>query len=481
MRTRAINIRGPVTPQQQNLLRPDARVHEAASSGRRLGGWDAPAVSPNQAAIADIDILRRRSRAAIRNNPWINRGVAADVANEIGTGITPRSRAPDPDMREALRELWNDWAPVADAAGVMDVYGVQYQAARARREAGEVFLRLRQRRPSDGLPVPMQVQVVEADLCPAGYHTTAPSGNEIQSGIELDAIGRRVAYWMYRKHPDDGGNLADMVRVPADQVIHHFIPLRPGQLRGEPVTTQALVRAYQFDQYDDAELERKKTRADYTGVIKKPDYGEGDFKYDPFTGEQLSEDEGGAPVMDTQPGTFPSLLPGEDVTLFNGDDTGTGYKDFTRQQLLGIAAGLGIPYEVLSGDYSAINDRLWRAIVNQYRRDLEQATNLFTIQQVCRGIWVAFVDKAILAGEIDAPDYERRRREYIRAEFKTQAWPYIHPLQDAQAMQLIKKEGFNSRQALVAERGRDVEEVDQQRAEDQQREQDLGLTEDKNG
>ncbi|SFD67773.1 phage portal protein, lambda family [Thiohalospira halophila DSM 15071] len=475
--TRLATVRAPRRPQAAAAdWLPQARIYDASATGRRLGGWDAPAASPRRAAIAEIDRIRRRSRAAARNSPWIRRGLDAAVADEIGTGIVPRFRAPD-GYGEAMRQLYRQWLPHADADGALDFYGLMALAVRSRRESGEVFARIRRRRQSDGLPVPLQIQLLEADYCPAHYHRDLGGGREIVSGIELDVIGRRVAYWMHRRHPDDGGHLADLVRVPADEVIHLYRPLRPGQLRGEPETTQALVRAYQYDQYDDAELERKKTRAAYTGTIERPDPGENDWQYDPITGEELGYDAAGDPVTETQPGQFTALLPGEKINLFEGDNTGSGYKDFSRHQLLGIAAGLGMPVEVISQDYSNINDRTWRATVQQYRRELEQVREQQTIHQFCRPIIQAWIDRAVLSGALRVPDYGERRAQYQRVEWRPQAWPHIHPLQDVQADKKAVDAGFDSRQSVVARRGRDAEDVDQERAEDLAREESLGLGE----
>lgn len=454
------------------------RAYEASASGRRLNGWDAPELGPNQAATAELTILRRRMRASIRNNPWLSRGLKADVANEVGTGIIPRSKAPDADFRAATRVLWNDWAPYADAAGVLNAYGVQWQAVRARKESGEVFVRIRQRRPQDALPVPIQFQVLEAEFCPVNLNKKASNGNDIISGIELDALGRRVAYWMYKKHPHDGQmSYSELTRVPAEQIMHHYIPLRPGQLRGDPNAVQALVRAHLFDKYDDAELSRKETRAQYTGVIHRPDYGADDYRYDPISGEPLEDDDNGVPMLDLEPGTFPSLLPGEEVKLFDGDESGSGYADFQRHQLLAVAAGSDVPYELTTGDYRGINDRVWRAIMNQYRKEVEQVQDLFTIQQICRVMWNSFIDAAVLSGAVQAPDFDKKRHEYIRADHRAPAWPTIHPLIDANAKKINRDGGIESRQGQIAESGWDAEDVDQQRAEDQQREEELKLTE----
>jgi capsid protein len=59
------------------------------------------------------------------------------------------------------------------------------------------------------------------------------------------------------------------VRVPASEIIHLFRVLRPGQIRGEPWLARALVKLNELDQYDDAELVRKKTAAMFAGFITR--------------------------------------------------------------------------------------------------------------------------------------------------------------------------------------------------------------------
>ncbi|WP_407168605.1 phage portal protein [Bradyrhizobium sp. ORS 111] len=46
--------------------------------------------------------------------------------------------------------------------------------------------------------------------------------------------------------------------MPANQVLHIFRPTRLGQVRDVSLVTPALVKLYFLDQYDDAELDRKK-------------------------------------------------------------------------------------------------------------------------------------------------------------------------------------------------------------------------------
>jgi lambda family phage portal protein len=179
--------------------------------------------------------------------------------------------------------------------------------------------------------------------------------------------------------------------------------------------------------------------------------------------------------MNVEPGSMVSLLPGEDIRFFEGDPSGQGYADFVRQQLLGVAAGLGIPYEFLTGDMSKVNDRVMRVLLNEYHRLIEQTQWLLIIPQICTPVWEAFIDTAVLAGVLNAPGYGDRRSEYLAVEWRTDRWPYMNPLQDAQAAELLVRAGLDSRSGQIADRGGNAEDVDRQNAEDKNRAESMGL------
>lgn len=455
------------------LFPPQAgTAYEGAGTGRRLAGMFSPSSGPNAALINSLSTLRNRSRAGYRNNPWIKHGLNRLTSNEIGTGITPRSRAADVDLRKSINATWDKFAPECDANGNLDFYGLQSLSSRTRNTAGEVFIRRRFRRPEDGYAVPMQIQLLEPEFCPESLNMKAPNGNPIKAGIEFDGRGKRVAYWMHREHPQDGefSTFSQLVRVPAEDVIHHFIPLRPGQLRGEPVTAQALLKAYTFDSYDDAELKRKETKAAFTGFLKKSYDADEDWLYDPVTGDALDPDADGVNNIAVQPGTLLSGLPGEEPVLFDGDNTGSGYADFMRQQLMGIATGLeGIPYEILSGDWSKVNDRLVRAVLHEFRRGIEAVQDHIMIHQVCRQAWHWFMDAAVMSGALRLPNYAANRAAYIAHEWRPQGWQYLQPETDINAKLKAVDGGLTSLEAEVAKTGYDYDDIQDQNIEAERR------------
>jgi capsid protein len=78
-------------------------------------------------------------------------------------------------------------------------------------------------------------------------------------------------------------------------------------------------------------------------------------------------------------------------------------------------------------------------------------------------------------GALSAPGYETRRADYLKVEWHTHRWAYLHPLQDVQAATLEIKSGLQSRTGAAAERGLAAEEIDRQNAEDKKRAEGRGL------
>jgi lambda family phage portal protein len=459
-------------------------VYDGVGGGRRALAW----MPGNPGAVAALslaqDELRAKSRDLVRRNAWAAAGIEAFVANAIGTGIKPQSMVQDQATREAIHSLWWDWCEQADAAGLTDFYGLQALATRAMLEGGEALIRLRYRRVEDGLPVALQIQVLEAEHLPTTLNRDLPAaggasnvGNVIRAGIEFDRLGRRVAYHLYRSHPNDGllapmsssaGGGMDTVRVDAREMIHLFRPLRPGQIRGEPWLTRALVKLNELDQYDDAELVRKKTAAMFAGFITRMAPEEN------LMGEG-SADANGVALAGMEPGTLQILEPGEDIKFSAPADVGSSYAEFMRQQFRAVAAAMGITYEMLTGDLTQVNYSSIRAGLLEFRRRCEALQHGVIVHQLCRPIWRAWMDQAVLEGVLDLPAYRKNQRQYQAAKWIPQGWKWVDPQKEYNAMKLAIRAGLMSRSEAISGNGYDAEDVDREIAADNVRADDLGL------
>lgn len=445
-----------------------ASDYEAAAATRRTTGWTPATSDINTLVFRSADTLRSRSRDMVRRNPWATNALDAFVGNCIGTGIKPQSQHPDAQVKEKIQALWLRWTDEADAAGLTDFYGLQAIACRSVMEAGECFIRLRPRLPKDELSVPLQLQLLEAEHLPTSETRQLESGNYVRAGIEFNGIGRRVAYHLYREHPGDTTNpmaSTELVRVPADSVLHLFRPIRPGQLRGQPWLTQVLIKLYELDQYDDAELVRKKTAAMFAGFVTK------NSPEDRLLNEQ-APDSSGTSLTGLEPGTLQVLLPGEDVKFSTPADVGATYETFMRVQLRSIAAGMGITYEQLTGDLTGVNYSSIRAGLLEFRRRCEQFQHQVIVFQMCRPIWRTWIDAAILSGALPKRgDLD----SYYDVKWIPPGFAWVDPLKDIKAQIMAVRAGFKSRAEVVSEQGYDAEALDREIAADNKRADSLGL------
>ena len=319
-------------------------------------------------------------------------------------------------------------------------------------------------------PPMVERRLSEAEHVPTAMEQIQPSGNRVKAGIEFDAIGRRVAYHVYREHPGETalfGTAGETVRVPADQVLHLYRPLRPGQIRGVPWLAPVLLKLHELDQYDDAELVRKKTAALFAGFITRP----GD---DALMGEG-EPDEKGAATAGLEPGTLQMLSPGEDVTFSSPADVGANYDTFMRHQLRAIAAGIGVTYEQLTGDLEKVNFSSIRAGLLEFRRRCEMLQHAMLVYQLCRPVWRRWMTEAVLAGALRASGFARDPRRWLTVKWIPQGWLWVDPKKEMEAIILAIRAGLMSRSEAISQSGFDAEEIDRELAADNARADALGL------
>ena len=471
--TQRAEARAPVATTAQAGFAALAQ-YDAARHGRRMRGWSAPGSGPNR-ATKGLETIRNRTRDAARNDWSAAAGVRSWVTNLIGSGIVPRPKTGNAKLKDRLIQLWDEWAPYADADGVLDFYGLQTLAARSWITDGEVFMRLRVRRLEDELPVPLQVQLLESDMVPmldADTWPGMPEGNTIRSGIERNRIGQRVAYWCYRNHPGDGAthavSSAGLVRVPAEQMRHIFEPTRPGQLRGVSDLAPVLTKLRGVMDFDDAVLERQRLANLFALFVVRP-APNGPLPVEMMTTMEGSASSGDLPMVAIEPGLVQELAPGEDVKFSEPPDSGANYSEFMREQHVGIAAGQGLPHELLTGDLRDVSDRTLRIILNEFRRHCGQRQWQIIIPMMCQPIRDAWALAAAMGGAIRPSEIPEAKR----VTWAPEAWAYIHPVQDVQAKKIEVEAGFRARSQVIAATGEDPDEVDQLRKQDAEREKGL--------
>lgn len=430
----------------------------AATSGNRASSWRASAADAD-AAAAKRARLAFVTRDMIRNTPFATRAQAVITGNVVGTGIIPKVSGGPKGQQDDLRDLIQRHLDTTsiDADGLNNLYGLQRLAMNAIFDGGEVLIRRRLRERRDGLPLALQLQVLEGDFLDSGKDgVIASGGGEIREGIEYDAIGRRTAYWLFPRHPGGvwrRGSALVSRRVPASEVLHVFRPDRPGQMRGVSWLAPVALRLQDEDDHQDAQLMRQKIAACFAGFRVEPD-GEG---------------EGGDAIGETLvPGRIQKLKPGEDIR-FTAPPAAEGYDEFTRAVLRSAAAGVGITYEALTGDLSRVNFTSYKAGRIEMDRNIEVWQWLMLIPMMMQpiGRWIM---------EAWALERMARPSAKLKIEWVPPVRPMIDPAREIGAARDKVRAGFASRQGEIRAMGYDPEKVLEEQKADAKAADLAGLT-----
>lgn len=435
-----------------------SRNYDGASNGRRNSNWKPQGFSANTEIQAANTQLRNRSRELVRNNPYASKALKVVPANVIGTGIQPMIKS-SAGIQKRLREAWQEWAEYTgcDFDGRKTFYKIQSLAMRSMLESGEVFLR----RVTDknANRIGLQLQVLEADFldhAKDGY--TNPDGSYIRQGIEFSKSGKRIAYWLFDQHP--GENRITMklesMRVPASEIIHLYSEDRPGQIRGVPFGTAAMMRIRDFDDYEDAQLIRQKIAACFSVFITSESHG----------GPSQTQTSG-YDLERVEPGMIERLRPGEQVA-FGSPPTSDGYADYSRKVLQGIAAGYGATYEAITGDLSNVNFSSGRMGHIEFQRQVEEWQEHLIIPVLCERVWAWFLEHATLRNVLNSSSKVVCSWTAPRREF-------VDPNKEIKAMVEQVRGGLLSWQEAVRSLGYNPDDIMDQLIEDKARFDAAGL------
>ncbi len=433
---RAISWMSP----QRGLKRTQARklaeilAYEGARGGRRTENWITTSSSADTEVMATVATLRNRARDLVRNNPYAARALDVKVSNTIGVGIVAEVRT------KALASFWDAFVDECDADQHCDFNGLQALIERTRSESGEALIRFL---PADSSNrVPIQLRVLEPDYLDISRDGTAPNGRDmVRNGIQYDPNGRVFGYWLFDEHPGNTGTWRSRTSyqsffVPSIDVIHVFRKLRAGQTRGVTDFAPIMMRAQGLDDYDDAEIVRKRTEACLAAMVTSP-AGATAARLGPVS----TDDDGRIETL--SPGMVEYLQPGESV-LFTEPKTSGGYADFERFGLRAIAAGYGVPYELMSGDLSQVNYSSYRAGLVDFRRRVEQDQWHIFVSRVCRRVWDRFEDEVSVI---------RGQRRKVFPEWSPPRFELIDPLKETQADVEACLAGFDTWDEIVRRRG----------------------------
>lgn len=416
------------------------RSYDGATKTRRGDGWGGHGTQNQNTDIGrSLTDLRNRSIEGYKNNSTVFKAIRTIQNNVIGTGImaTPTNGIGQKPLTKTelkkIKQYWEEFIKKCDFDGTFNFYGLQSLAMRTIAMQGEIFV-VRQRDASGFIP--FKIQIMSPNMCDhqkAGYLLSNRPDNYIVQGVEFDARGRKVGYWLNEFNPNNEFVMRIAPKfVPVEDVLQVFYKEYPEQVRGIPFGTAAMLNMRDLADYEDAQLMLQKVAACHVAFTTKAENESDVLSTDAVEG-----------VDHLEPGLIERLAPGEEVT-FNNPPTPSSYSEYVSKNQQKNAAGYGITYEQLTGDMGNVNFSSGRMGWIEAQRQIEDWQYNMFIPQFCDGIWKWFVDGLIARGVISKD---------VGVEWTPQGREMIDPVKEMNGLILELKSGLISWTEACKRRG----------------------------
>lgn len=464
--------------------RPRTRRYQGAEVSRLTADWVTGSTSADAEISTSMIRLRNRARQLCRDSDYARAALRAIRNNVVGTGIKLQMQVPmargrgrlDTATNDRIESGWKRWGrkETCDVAGRLSFEDIERLAISSTGEAGEILIRMIPQAFGGGR-TPLALEVIEADYLdetvdgPGRVPGQQVDGGEWRLGVHVNIWGRPVEYAFHTTHPGDvrGRRTAGQrVIVPADQILHLFIPERPRQTRGVTWFASAIKKLHQAEGYVEAEVVRARANSSLMGFITTD--GEA-------AGETLGEEVDGDYVTQFEPGVFKTLFPGQDVKVPQLDAPDGQLEPFLRTILRSMAAGTGVAYESVSKDFSQTNYSSSRMSLLEERENWK-AIQQWLIRELHKPVFAAWLRAAVGAGELSLPGYDTAPERFEdAAKWVPRGWEWVDPEKEGRAYRDAVRSGQMTRAEVVMSRGGDWNDTIQALANEKAQLDELGL------
>lgn len=449
------------------------RGFSGADASRLTADWHNSGTSADAEIQGRLPRLRNNARAMVRDSPYapqLKRLYRDNIIGPAGIQLAMkvqrvRGNSLDEAANTSIETAWKRWgrADSCDVCGEASFLQMQWHSATSQVDSGEFLARFVRQAFGKDNKIPLAVEMIEPDQLDLMYVGALQSPeNYWRLGIERDKWGRAVNYAILCSHPGDylstGQAVANRRKheiIPAADMIHVYFRDRIKQSRGYPVLSPIMADAHQVDGYESAVTVRARGAAAIMGFIETPEL-EGDGT--------IGEGEAAQQVMDVEPGTWRRLNPGEKPVLPDIKAPDGQYEMFVKNKGKRYAAGTGVSYSTLTRD---AGEASYSSERQQYLQDQDAWSVLQTmeIDQFVDRVFREWLPLAVLAGQVQAPDFELRPNRYFDAvEWQPRGWSWVDPEKEAKAYGLMEGAGYISKMQVCAKLGTDYETVLKNRA-----------------
>jgi lambda family phage portal protein len=423
-----------------------------------------PADNRSGDAVAEYDIVTLRGQARhLEQNHDFAFGILTTLTNNVvgPRGITvefmPKrigSDEIDTVLSEKLGAAFKEWCHRPECTGQHSWAKTQRLMCRTWLRDGEVLLRhLEGVIPGlkHGSKVPYSVETFEPDFMPVDLNDAT---KRIVQGVEKNAWGQHSAYWLYDDHP--GGNKfwkLNARRYSATSVEHLKFVQRMHQTRGASIFAPVMNRINDLKDYEENERVAAKIASTMVGFIQKG-------SPDSYEADETNED-GDRELNFQAGGIYDDLEPGETVGTLESNRPSALLTPFVETMQRMTATGTMASFSSISKNYNGTYSAQRQELVEQWSN--YETLSLEFCEEIVEPVVRRWVKMMQLSGVVDLP-LDIDLDSLLHIDFITPTMPWINPVHEAKADELLLENLLMSPQQSIRRRGRNPNEVLKQAA-----------------
>ena len=449
---------------------------EGAKTSRLTLDWFIGHESSTDSEIkADLVALRVRAKEQTQNNPWAKQFLRKVRNNVVGAQgpvlqviFRTRSGEKRPDIATAIEKAWQDFG----AFGVCTVRGnttlkqMFRDAVQAPARDGEYLARVHYGYP--GNKFKFALEIIDPRLMPVALNGTY-NEEQIIMGVAVDSYGAPLAYYFTADSAPETEVLVNgkkYTRIPANEIYHLYLPEWIEQTRGVPWLATGLMDAKMLAGSRIAELTATRAAASKMGFFTQNETAV-------YKGQ--GTDSSGKVIAEAAAGTFEILPKGVEFVSFDPQHPNGNYEAFERRVLHGLASGWGIDYHSMTGDFGDVNYSSLRQANLEMREEWKVLQDWFVDFFVLR-IFKDWLGYTLVNGLLPGPNGRPLRPSIeasLEVKFQCPRWEWVDPAKESKAADTDIANGTRSVAEVIRARGRDPDEVFEERAEELRREAEL--------
>lgn len=416
----------------------------------------------NAAERQEVIGTRNRAYTAFENNPVARTVVETECDNVIGDGLNYQPTSKDKKWnREAISRYykWLRYCSVRgpDAHPGFKVQRFLWEQSRVAGDIGWILVKRDFLDPKTGkLRLSSKIQIVPAEniATPDALQGTA----SVYDGITFDAEGRPETFHVLNVNDLTGQR--DFFSVPARDFVWLPHMTKPNQARPPSCYVTIFDALSNLQRYVDG-VALAAWMATVFGIIFKQNNAARQVGALPYLTNSQGEQQR---AITFENGTMKFIGTDEEVAQVQAHQPMQQTPEFIRTMLRQIGMPFNMPLEIIAKDMSTATFASARIGLLPFYRTCRTKAAEFGIRWSRTIEW--WLSRERLRGPDDPERWENEfPPDFLEHELLVNAWDYTDPVSEAQSDQLQIDMGTKSPQMVIAERGRDLDQILSEREE----------------